>query len=380
MGLVISAGILGFLICAFFILLIEIAVEYLKTNGIFELSLIFNGIRSLYGLVFLASWIWLSGLFLKHSVLKRIGFWGVIIFLTAAIVPYSLAFIFKSFTIESDNSAVEISKAPLLNNKFATGDRINVITDKIEAEIDTMGGDIRQLKLFEISTQGNSTQTYQLLLDNPNRFHIAQSGLIGDKLPTHLTKYSIVSDKKVYRLAPDEDILEVKLISVNPSPNITENAHVTKIFRFQRGSYHIDIEYVIGNEGIIEISPFAYFQLLHDSFAPNFANSTDSYASHTGPIIFTEDGRTIAIKYSDLDQEKDILKINRVPNIGFKGSIGMKEQNFLAIWVPEENHPREFFAKKYTHDQYTAGVILPVGNIAPGQYKKIKAKLFVGFK
>lgn len=90
-GLVISAGILGSLIWGLIFVPIEIAVEYSKTNGLFELSLFLDAIQKMNGLVFFGSWIWLSGIFLKHSMLKKTGFSFLIIFLIIAIVPYALS-------------------------------------------------------------------------------------------------------------------------------------------------------------------------------------------------------------------------------------------------------------------------------------------------
>jgi len=59
----------------------------------------------------------------------------------------------------------------------------------IVAEIYTAGGDIRQLGLLKHPSSEDKSKPYELLLDKTARFHVAQSGLIGDGLPSHKTKY-----------------------------------------------------------------------------------------------------------------------------------------------------------------------------------------------
>ncbi|HQU62360.1 MAG TPA: membrane protein insertase YidC, partial [Nitrosomonas sp.] len=68
-------------------------------------------------------------------------------------------------------------------NLFESGEKIQVTTDLIVAEIDTAGGDIRKLGLLMHPAREDKTKPYELLLDQAAPFQVSQSGLIGDGLP-----------------------------------------------------------------------------------------------------------------------------------------------------------------------------------------------------
>ena len=64
--------------------------------------------------------------------------------------------------------------------------------------------------------------------------YIAQSGLTGGKLPNHRTLYQAESNS--YRLADGGDQVELRL----RAPEV-DGVQVTKVYRFRRGSYLIDV-------------------------------------------------------------------------------------------------------------------------------------------
>jgi len=59
------------------------------------------------------------------------------------------------------------------------------------------------------------------------------------------------------------------------------------------------------------------------------------------------------------------------------GWAAMVQHYFVAGWVPVEGE-REFFANQVSSDLYSAGVILPVAAIAPGQTGKLSVPLYAG--
>ena len=62
------------------------------------------------------------------------------------------------------------------------------------------------------------------------------------------------------------------------------------------------------------------------------------------------------------------------------GWIGMIEHYFVAAWLPsdEKKTPREFYTRKLDGGLYSAGVIVPVGTIAPGATGEVRVPLYVG--
>lgn len=261
-------------------------------------------------------------------------------------------------------SGIEGVDSTVTPNLFTNGEKITVTTDMIVAEIDTAGGDIRQLGLLKHPSSEDKSKPYELLLDKTARFHVAQSGLIGDGLPSHKTKYSAKSNN--YQLEPDQDKLVIKLTAT------TENdIQVAKIFTFHRNSYVIDVAFEIDNQSDETIIPFSYFQMLRDANEPTGSNTM--IHSYTGPAMYTEAEKFIKIKFTDLDKNKAEFPAN-----ADNGWIAMLEHYFLTAWLPTQQTPREYYAKRLSHNQYTAGIITPVGTIDPDQTKQISVPFYAG--
>lgn len=263
-------------------------------------------------------------------------------------------------------SEIEGVSPSVTPNLFAIGDKIKVITDKIIVEIDTAGGDIRQLGLIDHPSREDPSKPYELLLDKTARFHVAQSGLIGSDLPNHKTKYSVDSNNYEYRLESGQDKVTVRLLAAEEN-----GIQVAKIFTFHRGSYVIDVGFEITNQSNAMIMPFSYFQMLRDGNEPS--GSSSLVHSYTGPAMYTDAEKFLKIKFSELDKNKA-----EYPTNADNGWIAMLEHYFLTAWLPPQNTPREFFAKRLSHNQYTAGVIAPVGAIEVGETKNIAMPFYAG--
>lgn len=273
-----------------------------------------------------------------------------------------------SSVAESDGIAAGIEGATpsITPNLFAIGEKITVKTDMVVAEIDTAGGDIRQLGLIEHPSREDESKPYELLLDKTARFQVAQSGLIGEGLPNHKTKYTLDSDKHNYELEAGQDKVVIRLLAPE-----TDGIQVAKIFTFHRGSYVIDVEFEIINQSGTTIIPFSYFQMLRDANEPTGASSM--VHSYTGPAMYTEEEKFLKIKFSDLDKNKA-----EYPTNADNGWIAMLEHYFLTAWLPPQNTPREYFAKRLAPNQYTAGVIAPIGAVESGQTKHITMPFYAG--
>ena len=236
----------------------------------------------------------------------------------------------------------------------------------IVAEIDTAGGDIRKLGLLEHPAREDESKPYELLLDQAARFQISQSGLIGDNLPSHKTKYTVDSGVYTYELSPGEDSVSVRLLAPEQG-----GIQVAKIYTFHRGTYVIDVEFEIVNNTDNTIIPFSYFQMLRDSKEP--AGQGFLVHSYTGPAMYTEEEKFKKVKFSDLDKNKA-----EYPTNADNGWIAMLEHYFLTAWLPEQGSPREYYVKRLAHNQYTAGVIAPVGAIESGQTGNVVMPFYAG--
>jgi len=249
-------------------------------------------------------------------------------------------------------------------SRLELGEKILVETDMVLAEIDTAGGDLRRLELLHYPEKEDKSKPFALLQNQFPRINVAQSGLIGERFPTHKTRYT--ADFRTYRLVAGQDKLEVRLFA----PEVA-GIRVTKIYTFRRGSYLVDVAFEIENRGYDVIQPFSYFQILRDSEPP--ARTLFMVPSYTGAAVYTEQEKFQKIKFPDLDTG-EATYIKNADN----GWIAMQEHYFLTAWLPKDKTLREYYAKHLGENQYAAGVIVPVGAIQPGQIGRVVVPLYAG--
>jgi YidC/Oxa1 family membrane protein insertase len=248
--------------------------------------------------------------------------------------------------------------------KLESGDKILVKTNMITAEIDTAGGDLRRVELLFHPEREDKNKPYALLQNQPERINVAQSGMIGEGLPSHKTRYTAVSN--TYELAADQDEIKVRLLA--PEFN---GVQVAKIYTFHRDSYIIDVGFEVVNQGAAAIQPFSYFQILHDSPPPD--SSLFMVPTYTGAAMYTEQEKFKKIEFSALDKNNASY-----PKNADNGWIAMLEHYFVTAWLPKDKTPREYYAKRQSENRYSAGVIVPVGLIEPGQTAIVDVPLYVG--
>lgn len=254
--------------------------------------------------------------------------------------------------------------APGAAQQLSKGERIKVRTDALYVEIDTVGGDIRRLELTRHHDDADKSKNFVLLSDQKPNTYIAQSGLIGNVLPTHKTLFSAQGSE--FSLAEGAKDLKIKL-----SAPASAGVQVDKIFTFHRDSYVVDVEYQIRNGGDGAISPHAYYQLVRD----DSASKGDSMfiSTYAGPAVYTDQQKFQKVSFTDIEKGKATYQ--KQSNDGW---VAMLQHYFLSAWLPRNGMAREFYTKSMGDKLYAAGVILPVGSIAPGASGVISVPLYAG--
>jgi YidC/Oxa1 family membrane protein insertase len=261
--------------------------------------------------------------------------------------------------------------APALAPQASTRS-ISVRTDMLSVDLDGSSGDIRSVVLLKHVARGDTTRQFALMQEKVGHYFIAQSGLLGEGLPNHTSKWVASGDK--FDLGGNEKI-EVVLTN-NDAPGITVN----KVFTFKRGSYVIDVRYDIKNDSGVPIAPKAYFQFLRDANPPegesSGSNPFTGIATFTGPAVYTEQKKFQKVAFSDIEKNKaDYVKE------ASDGWIAMVQHYFVSAWLPQGSGGREYFTKRVTDALYSAGVIVPVapvGAIAPTSSASVTMPLYVG--
>src|SRR5258706_7708898 len=277
-----------------------------------------------------------------------------------------------SASLSAPTPATPSAPAPLATAAApaATGEPVIVRTDLFEIELNTAGGDIRRVTMLQQHSALDRTQRLTLLEPNPKHYFVTQSGLLGEGLANHKTQYR--AESRAFALAPGRDELDVRLKAIESG-----GAEVVKRFQFRRGTYEIMVSYEITNRGDKPIAPHAYFQFLRDGNPPSEeAAQTSAFAgvtTFTGPAVYTEESKFVKVDFKDIDKGKQSH-----PKKAKDGWIAMVQHYFVSAWLPKPGMEREYFTNRVAENMYTAGVVVPVGEIAPGATASVTVPVYIG--
>ena len=294
-------------------------------------------------------------------------------------VQQEIAEVPEAAATPDETSFVESSK-----QQQATSQRINVITDVLDIEIDTKGGDIRRAVLRNYSkTAENPDEKLVLLSDADSDFFIAQSGLVSvnaDSAPTHNAIYS--AEENNYRLAEGVDEIEVPLQWIGEN-----NVRVNKIYTFHRNSYVVDLVHRV-EAGSADWSGSQYMQLVR---TPPIDDDSNAFIhTYTGGVVFNEE-----IKYEKIDFD-DMAEQNLKATIGdgclnisssqkgcelTGGWLAMIQHYFLVAWIPESGLDNLFYSKQTTNtSKFLLGTRTPALKITADDKASFNTRLVVGPK
>jgi len=263
-------------------------------------------------------------------------------------------------------TTVTPATAPAATQLLERGQRIQVETDLVHAEIDTVGGDLRVLELrkYPVSIEKRDTP-YKLLNDQGTELFVAQSGLIArdTALPNHKSRYT--AEAEHYTLAPGQDKLEVRLNWTGP-----EGVRVSKVYTFFRNEYHVNLDHEVSNTGRKPHDVYLYAQLLRHHIEEK--TGITSLPSYTGGVIYTEDKRYEKIDFSHMKDKK----LERDTEGGW---VAMIQRYFVGAWLPNEKEQHQFYTDTASGENYIIGYkTLTPASVAPGATLRLATSLYAG--
>lgn len=245
---------------------------------------------------------------------------------------------------------------------------ITIVTDVLEVEISTRGGDVRKATLRKYAVDADKQdEKVDLLTEDRTNFHVAQSGLVSankDTAPTHNAVYSAEQDS--YRLAEGVDEIKVPL-----SWTGKDGTRVTKVYTFRRNDYTINVDHAIaaGEKGW---SGSQYMQLYRTE--PIDENASMFIHTYTGGVIYNAEIKYEKIDFGDM-QEKNL---NRELENGW---LAMIQHYFLIAWITDSNEKHLYFSR-YNADsgRYILGTRSPAKRLQAGEQGVFNSRLVVGPK
>jgi YidC/Oxa1 family membrane protein insertase len=268
---------------------------------------------------------------------------------------------------ETGPVADQAAKLSLDEALLKRGERVRVITDVLDIEIDTVGGDLRRAVLLKYPIKASDPDTsFELLNDRLPNIFVAQSGLRtpdGEE-PTHHARYS--AEQSEYRLQAGQSELSIPLRWTSP-----QGIEVTKLYRLRPGSYVIDVEHQVRNGSAAEWRGREYRQLQRTQIA-EYGQSQFIY-TYMGGVIYSPEEKYEKISFEDMVEANLSRSIT-------DGWAAMIQHYFVAAWIPPASEPDQYYTKVLSGQRYVLGLIANPVAVPPGDEKVFASRLYVGPK
>ncbi|MFY9314290.1 MAG: membrane protein insertase YidC [Burkholderiales bacterium] len=249
----------------------------------------------------------------------------------------------------------------------AKGETIVVRTDLVVAQIDTLGATLKSVELLKHKDAKDASQNLMLL--GAEHQYEAQSGVTGEGGPNHRTLWSVEPGERT--LAAAAQALEVRF-----SAQGKDGLAATKIYRFKRDSYEIEVALELKNAGGAPLVPATYFQFTHNGKSSADANTvaqTFGAQSFNGFAVYTDEKKFEKVHLADVDKGKaDFAKQAN------NGWLAYVQHYFVAGWIPPDKATRNYEVLKRDDGLYAGYVRLPAGTLAPGAAATVTVPLYAG--
>ncbi|HFD79715.1 MAG TPA: membrane protein insertase YidC, partial [Gammaproteobacteria bacterium] len=243
--------------------------------------------------------------------------------------------------------------------------RVDVVTDLFHAVIDTRGGNLREVDLlkYPVSLEKDA-EPFKLLDESPDKVFIAQGGLRVGKgpEPNHHASYRVEQNR--FELKADAETIEVPL-----HWSSGDGIEVTKLYRFRRGSYVVEVEYRIHNSSPHEWIARPYQQLQR---TPPVKKQRFLY-TYTGAVLYSPEEKYEKISFEDIEEHPLDRKVKG-------GWAAMIQHYFLAAWIPPADQTDRYYTRALKGERYVIGMIGPGIKVPSGGEQSTSARLFVGPK
>lgn len=271
---------------------------------------------------------------------------------------------------ELPSVASEIPASTGSSDKVSDNRLVTVTTDVFEVSIDTLGGDIIQVRLLNHLTAmpEDGGVPFELLTRSNSNQYVAQSGLIG-KNGTDTAKgrplFAVATNS--YQLTNGDQQLNVDL-TLNQ-----DGVKIVKRFQFKPSDYTIGVQYLINNLSYEPWQGTFYGQIKRDSHEP-LVESSGGIAPYLGAALRETEKNYAKYDFSDMADESVKTSIQG-------GWVAMVQHYFVSAWVPPRDDKNAFSLRKLSgQDVYLMGFTGKNLNIPAGGFGEYQAQFYVGPK
>jgi YidC/Oxa1 family membrane protein insertase len=250
------------------------------------------------------------------------------------------------------------------SGKATPSELVRVTTDVLTVDIDLLGATLGRAELTRHRATVDTKKNFVLFERSGQQTYIAQSGLIGEALPNHNSRFSSAATD--YRLQDGQNQLEVRF-----EARTAEGVSVRKIFNFERSSYLVRVRQEIQNDSSGAVQAHGYYQLVRDGNPPE--GDSVMLPTYTGVALYNHKDKFHKVSFEDIGKGKTPYSKSAED-----GWIGIVQHYFVAAWIAPEKIEREFYTKRLDTNLYAAGLIVPIGSVDTGRAATQSVSLYLG--
>jgi YidC/Oxa1 family membrane protein insertase len=258
---------------------------------------------------------------------------------------------------------------PTVEKNYSLSDKtIQVKTDVLNVNIDLKNGDVVGALLLDypISVE-EKDKPFPLLHESASQRYVANSNLFTVKdNQIHDVDMNFSSAQQQYFLSPDQQELKV-VLTTNNNP---DNLAINKTYTFTKGSYLIQVDYQISNQGTLPWTGYVNTQLERTTPVEQ-GSGIFPINSYTG-ASYSVPGQSKYKKVPFKQMGKSNLDVQSQG-----GWIAMQQHYFLSAWIPDQGAKNEFYSR-FQNNNYSIGAVSSSINVLPNSTQAIGSKLYIG--
>ena len=240
---------------------------------------------------------------------------------------------------------------------------ITITTDLYAADVDTQGGAITARRARRASRCRTTRRSpTSLLLRTPSARSSRSRACSARACPTIAPSTRRCPARASSRPGADRSSSKLQATAANGDK-------VVQMLTFHRGSYVIDVAYDVTNNGAAPISPVRLFpaHARHQDAGARTSSMAPAVVHRAGHLQRDRQVQEGRIRRDRQARRRPVAQApvheERRQRLGRDGRALLRRG---VASVRRQEAPREFYARKLDGGLYSAGVIVPVGTIAPG--------------
>jgi YidC/Oxa1 family membrane protein insertase len=263
------------------------------------------------------------------------------------------------------NIATPTSTTTPTANTQQTSQVVNVKTDVLDVDINTLGGTVTKAALLQYPLVQGKSQPVVLMNNDPLSRYLAQSTLVSADNSFSDSTLIYSSTQSFYQLNKGQQQLVVNL-----TYQADNGLKIVKSYTFTQGKYNIDVNYHIQNGGSAVWQGNVY-GLLSRTNAVEQTSGMFHVSSYTGASVSTQGSPYQKISFKDMQKQN----LNTTSPGGW---VAMQQHYFLSSWVPNQQQNNRYFSQIDNSGLYTVGVASAPISVNPGQTVTTGMQLYAG--